>query len=294
METIAKTSYILSFAADATPVTTVDSGSDIVVETYDCFKNVLQTPLKGVYAKYDELNPATGPIAVAGAEPGDTIKVTVKKFELDPVGTFYVTPTDFLKNCATEPEVKRINVQDGRVHLDEKRSFPVKPMIGVIGVSPAEGAVSTVRPGTHGGNLDCKEITEGASVYLPVGVAGGNLALGDFHALMGDGELAACGVEIGGRVQLHVELIKGVSVQTPVVEDEQAFYVLSSAKGLDEACEHAVVASVAFLQPRMPDVPANDIVMMVGLLADMRVSQMVNPLRTAKVVLPKTAFPVTF
>ncbi|MGE5703359.1 MAG: acetamidase/formamidase family protein, partial [Clostridia bacterium] len=182
----------------------------------------------------------------------------------------------------------------GLVHFDEQRAYPIKPMIGVIGVSPAEGTISTVHPGAHGGNLDCKEITEGATIYLPVFVPGGKLALGDFHALMGDGEVAASGVEIGGRVQLHVELIKGVSEGTPVVEDEDHFYVLYTAQKLDEACEKATEAMFRFLQKRMPELEPNDIVAMMGIVGDIRISQMVNPLRTGKFVVPKSAFPVEF
>ncbi len=295
MEFISKELHEYAFKHDAKPVCTIEPGSEIVVETYDCYVNVLTTAGKKPPVKFERINPATGPIGVNGAEPGDTLKVTIRSIDLDPEGTMNIhANSGMLRSFVREPEVKKLKIEAGVAHLSEKYQVPVKPMIGVIGVSPAAGEISTVDPGHHGGNLDCKEITTGAIVYLPVFVTGANLALGDLHALMGDGEVAGCGVEIGGRVTLKVELIKGVHVGYPVVEDRDCFYLLASAKTIGEASDLATSEMFRFLCERMPEADINDVMCLVGMCGDIRISQLVNPLMTAKFAVPKAVFPVQF
>ena len=79
-------------------------------------------------------------------------------------------------------------------------------------------------PGSHGGNMDCKVITEDASVYLPVNVPGALLAMGDLHAVMGDGEVSVCGVKVPGEVTVTVEVIKGHDLPLPMVTTESCLY----------------------------------------------------------------------
>ena len=76
-------------------------------------------------------------------------------------------------------------------------------MVGVIGTAPRRGEESTLTAKDHGGNMDCTSIAPGAVLYLPVNVPGALLAMGDLHAIMGDGECGNCGVEIGGRVTVR-------------------------------------------------------------------------------------------
>lgn len=81
-------------------------------------------------------------------------------------------------------------------------------MIGVIGTAPEADSVSTMIPMDHGGNMDCTAAAPGSVLYLPVNVPGALLAMGDLHAIMGEGECGNCGVEIGGRVTVRVSLLK--------------------------------------------------------------------------------------
>lgn len=295
MYSIAKTNHIYSFAPDLQSVMTVESGAEIVFETYDCYREQLTASSKNKAYALQGMNPATGPVAVRGAMPGDTLKVTVISIDLDETGTMYLRPgAGALHRYVKEAEVKKIRVADGMVHFNERHAFPIRTMIGVIGVAPESEDISTYSPGTHGGNMDTKEITEGAIVYLPVSVAGAKLAIGDVHALMGDGEVTICGVEIGSRVRVKVEVLKNQHFHTPVVEDQEHFYVIASAATIDDACQSAIESMFEFLQDRLPDYEANEIVCIMGLRGDLRVSQIVNPLRTAKFVFPKEVFDVTF
>jgi amidase len=295
MYIISKEAHIYSFRSDLTPVESVDSGSEVIFETYDCYREQLKSSSKNQLFSLKGINPATGPLAIRGAEPGDMLKVTILSIELHDEGTMYLRPgAGVLKKFVVHPEVKKLRVKNGTLHFDSTHSFPIKPMIGVIGVSPKEGDISTFAPGTHGGNMDTKEITAGSVVYLPVSVPGANLAIGDLHALMGDGEVPICGVEIGGRVRVKVEVLKESGFNGPVVEDREHFYVISSALTLDEACQSASENMFAFLSSRLPQYEANDIICLMGIGGDLRISQMVNPLKTAKYRIPKTLFPVRF
>lgn len=99
----------------------------------------------------------------------------------------------------TEAHTKIIPIKNGFAEFNEKIRLPLTPMIGVLGVAPAEGSVHCAVPGDHGSNMDTKLIKVGSKVYLPVFVSGANLALGDLHACMGDGELSGTGIETAGQ-----------------------------------------------------------------------------------------------
>src|SRR5690606_36031344 len=96
--------------------------------------------------------------------------------------------------------------------------FPIRPMIGCIGVAPAREAVSSLAPTARtGGNMDLPEIAPGATVWLPVEVEGALLSMGDLHARMGRGEPLASGLEWGGNIVGRVLLERGRSLAGPVV-----------------------------------------------------------------------------
>ncbi|GAA4708055.1 acetamidase/formamidase family protein [Brevibacillus fulvus] len=288
MEKISKQHCIYEFAAAAQPVLTVQPGTQVVFETMDCYGNQITESSSHQSIELNGINPATGPVAIAGAEPGDTLKVTIEQIELDEVGTVYLRPGSYgVKKFVEYPEVKRFPVEHNELVFDRSQRIPLRPMIGVIGVSPREGSISTLVPNEYGGNLDTKEITTGATVYLPVFQSGANLAIGDLHAVMGDGEVAGCGVEIGGKVTVTLELIKGKQQALPFVEDEQYYYALASHESLDVAAELAMDGMFHFLQEQFPHLTSNDLVCLLGERGDLAISQVVNPKKTAKFRFPK-------
>lgn len=93
----------------------------------------------------------------------------------------------------TYPQITIIRIQVDEAVSSLELRLPVRPMIGVVGTAPAPitGDIPDGTPGTHGGNVDCKLIGSGATLYLPVFVERANLAMGDLHAVMADGEVAA-------------------------------------------------------------------------------------------------------
>ena len=128
--------------------------------------------------------------------------------------------------------IKRLPVKYGMIDY-EGSLVPAKPMIGVIGVAPMGEPVGTMTPMDHGGNMDCTRIEEGATLYLPVSVEGAQLSVGDFHAVMGEGEVANCGVEIEGRAVLEVDVLKSTGISWPMVENLEQWITIAYGDTLD-------------------------------------------------------------
>ncbi|MDE3065298.1 MAG: acetamidase/formamidase family protein [Acidobacteriota bacterium] len=238
--------HVWSFDAAAAPVLEVDPGTTLEIETWDCFTGQVQSESDTV-EKIDltRVNSATGPIGVRGARPGDTLSVSLVEIRPDERGSAMCIPEwGQLIDQVTSPTTRLFEVRDGVVRMNDAVSFPARPMFGVIGVSPEEGAISTFAAGRHGGNMDDHVNGPGAIVHLPVFQEGAQLAIGDMHAAMGDGEISGTGVEIGGTATIRVDVIAGVAARWPVTETADAFYTHGTAVGditeaLFYACEEA-------------------------------------------------------
>ena len=102
--------------------------------------------------------------------------------------------------------------------MNERVSFPAKPMVGVVGVATGGETLATGQAGRHGGNLDDHWHGKGARIFFPVRQPGGMFAVGDMHAAMGDGEICFTGVEIAGEVDIRFDLLKGKQATWPVTE----------------------------------------------------------------------------
>ncbi|QLL25274.1 hypothetical protein DLE04_06300 [Actinobacteria bacterium IMCC26103] len=243
---ISKDQHIWAFDSAMQPVVSVDPGTVIEIETWDCFTGQVQTEHDTI-AQLDlsRVNSATGPIAVNGAEPGDSLSVTFIDIKPGPQGAAMVIPEwgQLVEHCKA-PTTRIFKVKDGIITMNEKVSFPTRPMFGVVGVAPASGVIPTFLADRHGGNMDDHQNGIGATLHMPVFQSGGMLAIGDMHASMGDGEISGTGVEIGGSATIRVDLIKGKQGGWPITEDSQAWYTHGTTAdsidgALKSACEEA-------------------------------------------------------
>lgn len=269
------------------PAARANSGDTVRFETLDCFACQIKSENQ-ILGELDwsNINPATGPLFIEEAMPGDVLKVEVLKIELDDHGVMVDGPGKGVTGQAlTEETTKLFPVSDGMIRFNDRLTFPVQPMIGVIGTAPAGDGIDTGTPGAHGGNMDCTRIGEGATLYLPVNTEGGLLAMGDLHARMGDGEVEVCGVEITGTVTAKVTVLKNCGLPTPFLVDSQIAAAIYSAKTLDDAAEGATMAMHRFLTGEL-GLDAHEAGMLLSILGNLRICQIVDPEKTCRMELP--------
>jgi amidase len=217
---VSREDVIWAFGPDLEPVLEVDPGEVVRLETNDCFSGQIQSEEDLVTEiDFERVNSATGPIAVRGAEPGDSL--VVELLDVSPIewGVATLIPGyGQLIDKVQAPLTRLFKVEDGWVEMNERVRFPARPMVGVVGVATDGEELSTGLAGRHGGNLDNHLHGPGAKIYFPVRQPGGMFAVGDMHASMGDGEICFTGVEIAGEVTVRFDVLKGKQGTWPVTE----------------------------------------------------------------------------
>ncbi len=240
------------------PVLTVQPGDTIATTTVDA---------RGRDHTDEQItprgNPQTGPFFVEGAEPGDTLVVRIEKLlpnratgwsasvlaenvvdpefvrELPPQNT--ITWTIDHENHTATPETPIPGL--------ESLVLPWEPMLGCFGVAARGGQfISTATSAQHGGNMDYRGFTEGATAYFPVFEPGALFHLGDGHATQGCGEISGTGIEISMDVQVTVDLIKGKQSGWPRGENAEYIFTAGNARPLDQALQHATTEMVRWLK----------------------------------------------
>jgi acetamidase/formamidase len=205
------------------PRLTIDPGDTVVFDTRDAanrfytkdstHEDVMRRgPFKG--------HPLTGPVAVRGARPGDTLVVEI--LDVQPAldwgwtairpGRGLLPEADFAK-----PFLQIWDLSDKRhARMGNKVAVPIAPFPGVLGVALDEpGAHSTMPPRRAGGNMDIKQLVAGATLWLPVLVEGALFSAGDAHAAQGDGEVCVTAVEMMARLTLRFGLQSGRRLAEP-------------------------------------------------------------------------------
>ena len=280
-----------SFNREHGAVLKIDPGDKICIETYDARTGTIRSE-KSLLDRPHPLgaNPATGPIFVRGAEPGDTLRVEILKVQLASQGFIAIKAgLGNLGHLAEKYVTRLVQIEDGIVHYDDRIRFPVRPMIGVIGTAPAGEAVATLYPGPHGGNMDHNDVRVGSCVYLPVFVEGALFGLGDVHAAMGDAEVTMTGIEICAEVTVRVNLIKDESTRRPWIETDGSWITTGDAPKLADAITIACEEMANLLQQKL-SVSFDDAYLLMSAIGDVRISQSCQPNRfpsTIRVVFPK-------
>jgi amidase len=236
---VSREDVIWAFGPELEPVLEVDPGAIVRLETNDCFSGQIRSEDDRVTEiDFERVNSATGPIAVRGAEPGDSL--VVELLDVSPIewGVATLIPGyGQLIDKVQAPLTRLFKVEDGWVELNERVRFPARPMVGVVGVATDGETLTTGQAGRHGGNLDNHLHGPGAKIYFPVRQPGGMFAVGDMHASMGDGEICFTGVEIAGEVTVRFDVLKGRQGTWPVTELEDRWMPHATADEFPEALE---------------------------------------------------------
>lgn len=285
---LSNASSIFVFSNKNEPALKIKSGEVVEIETKDCFSDQVKKEEDIISSMdWDKVNPVTGPIYVEGAKKGDALKVILQKIVLKKRGVL-ATGKDMgvLGDKLDRLYSKVVDIKDGKVIFDDKLEIPVKPMIGVIGVAPDGEGINCGTSGSHGGNMDNTMIGEGAVLYFPVFNDGAYFALGDIHAVMGDGEVGVSGVEVGAFVTVKLEVIKGLKLNNPLLENDSAIAAIASAENIDKALDAAIHDFQELVSARI-DLSLKDISMLFSVVGDAQICQIVDPLKTARFVVPK-------
>ena len=288
MHKVSKDNIIYAMSAQNKPALHAEPGAQIQFETWDALHGQVKSADKGFEGlDWSRVNPATGPVYINGAQAGDILSVKIDKIETEKTGVVICGKgMGVLGSVLQGSATKIINIENDAAHFSENIKLPVNNMIGVIGVAPKSDEISCGVPDSHGGNMDCKEIREGATVLLPVNVPGALLALGDLHAVMADGEIGVSGLEVAGRVTVTVDILKNQDWPLPMIINDSHVMTIASNEDLDKAVDMAVANMTAYLT-QTEGFTAHDAVMLCSMAADVRICQVVDPKKTVRVEFPK-------
>jgi amidase len=275
MPRLSREHYFYRWSRANPPALEISPGEQVTVELWDNVRNSIIT--EDDYGPEDvkQVNPATGPIAVASAEPGDALAVQILDIQLGPVGHLQLIPGyGLLAGKVHSPVTKLVPVEGDVAIFSDAIRLPIKPMIGLIGCTPAEEGFYTIHCADFGGNMDNQDVGIGSTVYLPVLVPGALLGLGDAHAVMGDGEVSCTGVEVDSEVTLRIDLLKGFTLRRPLIETPDAWVTTGFAQSVEDALEIAGEGMAYWLVDRV-GISLGEAVMLLSAIGDFRISQAV-------------------
>jgi acetamidase/formamidase len=262
------------WSRELAPVLTIDPGDSVRFETLAIFWWRARGEPFAERAP-DDGHALTGPIAVRGARAGATLSVRID--EVDP-GRWGITLT-------REPHAIDWELGDGLGRASTGHTVKLAPFLGVIGMPPDEpGTHPTEPPRASGGNIDCKELVAGTTLYLPIPVDGALLSAGDAHALQGDGEVSGTAIETTSHAQLTVDIRDDLELEWPIARTGDAWLTFGFDRDLDRAADVALGGMLQLLQREhrlSPEVALG----VASIAVDLRVTQVVNGVKGVHAVL---------
>lgn len=250
-----------------------------------------------------KIHALTGPISVAGAQPGDQLKIEILEYEHEGWAWTSIVPGLGLLDDEFDEPYLHIWKLEG----DVTRSMPgltldLNPFCGIIGLQrEASGEFATRPPGPFGGNMDVKHLVAGSTLYLPVFVEGAGLCAGDCHAAQGDGEVCINGMEAPMTVTFKVSLVKDKPLEGPYIVTPgqlvspryagKPFHVfVESDENPRDACKRVVRRAIDYLRERV-GLTRQQAYVTCSVVLDLKVSQLVNvPTTTISGYLPEAIF----
>ncbi|HLQ57351.1 MAG TPA: acetamidase/formamidase family protein [Streptosporangiaceae bacterium] len=289
------------FSRELPPVLTVDPGDTVVVRSLDASGHLARQQRPGgrtpVMFSADRGHCLTGPIEVRGAAPGDVLAVHLAALHPGDWGWTVSAARD-------TPLTRRLGLQQaqpswllwdidaaaGTATSNYDHTVAIAPFLGVTGVAWDEpGEHSTIPPrAVAGGNIDCKELVAGSTLYLPVSVPGALLSLGDGHAVQGDGEVAGTAIECGMITELQLDLISGAPVPGVHAVTPAGRITFGFSPDLNAAMGDALDAMLGWLQG-LYHLDKAAALAVASPVVDLRVTQVANQSWGVHAVLPHGA-----
>jgi len=288
---------------DATldPVLVIDSGEEIIVNTvsadpeHEVPESWLPPQIHDIVARAKRgTGPhiLTGPIAVRGARPGDTLQVDILNIKLtQPYGYNIVSPVKGM--FGTETPIQKttiipIDFNTGLAEVVPGLNVPTRPFFGQIGVAPPHewGRLDSRPPNKFGGNIDNKELISGTRVFLPIWVDGALFSVGDGHAAQGDGEINQTAIETSLDGHFRLSVRNEFEIEWPIAVTTDHLMTMAFHEDLDDAARIAMRIMIGLLE-RNYGMQFHDAYRLCSIAADMRVTQFVNGNRGIHVLLSR-------
>ncbi len=292
------------FDGTAPAVSTVESGEVFAVRT------LTRSPLDR--ASYEQLAPAMvaiedafpdgpgtwlgphpllGPVEVEGHKAGDTLQIDVLGIEPDaPAGWNGVREGyGVVPGLDGTVDIEVVPMVDGEVRLRSGVVVPVRPFFGVLAVrpDPALGSLGTIPPGPFGGNVDCRELVAGTRLFLPTFTDGAGFLIGDGHGTQGDGEITETALECAMRGTVRLTSRPELTTDRPLAATPDATIFFGFGPSFDDAARD-VVAHAAGRVVEWSDLSELDAYRLFSLACDVRVTQLVNGVVGAHLVVPRS------
>lgn len=300
------------YDATAKPVLTVKSGDTVVVHTLLTNSPTglekagvapadVQQSLRAVYdgVPQSDRGPGghilTGPIAIEGAEPGDTLEVRILKIDLAIPYAYngFRYGVGFLTDDFAYPKVKIVPLDAKTMmgHFAPGIDVPLHPFFGSMGVAPPPsfGRYDSTAPTIIGGNMDDKALVAGTSIFFPVYVPGALLEVGDGHAAQGNGEVDITALETSLTGTLQFILHKGMKSPYPRAETPTAYIAMGFDDDLSRATRKALTNMIDFLVSDK-GMSRDDAYMLLSVAGDVEETELVDRNKGVHVVLSKALF----
>jgi acetamidase/formamidase len=273
------------------PALQVTPGQRFVLDSPDASNGLLtrsSTAADIARIDYNRLDPLCGPVYVEGAEPGDCLKVDILELELGSWGWTGLLPDFGLLADEFPPgHFQAFDLTGGHADILGE-PFPLRPMLGVLGVAPAAaGDFASIAPTAAGGNIDVRYLTAGASLYLPVFNEGALFFAGDGHAVQGDGEVCITALETGVTGTFRLTVRKDMEIHWPFAETPTHLMSIGLDEDLDDAAKQAVREMVRHICART-NLTRNEAYMLCSLAGNLRVTQLVDGNKGIHMLLPKS------
>lgn len=290
-----------TFSSTFAPVLTIAPGDSIEATTLDARWSIEPPTPNRLGDQFAPRDPERdgghalcGPIAITGAKPGMTLAVRIDELVTDRWGWNVAGGIDNTIN-----ERLRIGEDTDRFRmiwdLDPDTAIAtnqlghtvqMRPFFGVMGMPDASGELlPTAPPRPTGGNIDCKELVAGTTLYLPIAVEGALFSVGDGHAAQGDGEISGTAIECPiASSRLTLTLRDDLSIATPIARAADAWITLGFHENLDEATLIAIDAMLDLIT-REHGVERAQAMALASVVVDLRVTQIVNGVRGVHAVL---------
>jgi len=292
---------------DATikPALTVDSGDWVTIECVTCNPEWMPPKESGfdILPDITEVHQKvkkgsgnhifTGPIYVRNAQIGDVLEVTIHDIKLRQNwgwnvfrGYMGTIPEDFPYMRLTHVP---LDLKNNVAVMPSGFKVPLAPFFGQLAVAPAEvfGRQNSKEPREFGGNLDCKELTAGSTIYLPIWNNGALFSTGDGHAAQGDGEVDGTAIETALTGTFEFKVRKDLGWKMPRAENKTHYIAFGLDADLDDAARQALKEMIAWIVS-MTGIHQDEAYALCSFACDLHVTQTVNNVKGVHAMLPKS------